>query len=147
MEENRRRFPAWAAVVLAFVFGIAAGFWFSGMLAGGEMRAVIYTVPPVQREGRTGLAVSPATVVAGSRTTLVVTNLADFPTPIVVAEVDAGGNEKIVYRSERPLQPGEGVKLENLVVRKGVKEVRVTADVNPGGEKLGLTAVFVVKVI
>lgn len=142
-----RRFPVWAAVILGVAAGVLLGLYLSGLLAGGEVRAVVYSLPPEEQAGKSGLAVSPAAVYAGSRTPLVVKNLSDYRTPVTVTRVFASGREELVWQSERPLEPGEAVRLEGFVARQGVKTVKVSTGTVKGDAKLSLGMVFEIKVI
>ncbi|MGB9887894.1 MAG: hypothetical protein ACPLRW_13015 [Moorellales bacterium] len=146
-EARKRRFPAWAALALGMAVGVLLGVYLSGLLAGGEVRATVYTLAPQEREGKSGLAVTPAAIYAGSRVPLVVKNLSSYATPVTVTRVYASGREELVWRSERPLEPGEAVRLEGFVARKGVKAVRVSTGALEGGQKLSFKAIFEVKVI
>lgn len=142
-----RRLPTWAAVVLGVVVGVLLGLYISGLLAGGEVRAVVYTLPPGERAGKSGLAVTPAAIYAGSRVPLTIKNLSDYRVPVTVARVYASGREELVWQSERPLEPGEAVRLEGFVARKGVKTLKVSTVTLKGDQKLSLAAVFEIKVI
>lgn len=140
-----RRIPAWTAVVLALLAGAFLGIYLSGVYSGNRITSVTYTLPESERGGKSGLAVSPATVAPGARVPLVVKNLSDFAAPVLVSEVDAAGVEKPVWQSDRPLQPGEAVRLDGVSVRRGVRELRVKI-VAEGSQGLGVNAVFVVAV-
>lgn len=149
-DEGRKgnRLPTWAAVILGVVAGVVLGLYLSGLLVGGEVRAVVYTLPPGERAGKSGLAVTPAVIHTGSRVPLVVKNLSDYRTPVTVTRVYATGREEVVWQSERPLEPGEAVRLENFRVKKGVRMIRVAPGLQePQVQKLGLSAMFEIKVI
>lgn len=145
-DKKRLHLPTWGAVILALLAGALIGIYLSSLLAGGEVRAVVYTLPPGEREGKSGLAVTPAAVYAGSRVPLTVKNLSSYAAPVTVTRVYTSGREELVWRSEKPLAPGEAVRLEGFVARKGVKVVRVSTGALQGDQKLSLTAVFEIKV-